>query len=130
MRILGFVITLVALVGCGPTTPETIAVVNLTGRWELTSDGQTEWFDLAADGSFTATIDRDGFIATTLSQGPHVSVEGTWHLSDRTITFNLTSSSDPALADQSHTYKILELTDRNMDTVDASGNKKTLLRGM
>ena len=130
LGVIGFVLALVALAGCGPATPETIAADNLTGRWELTSDGETESFNLAADGSFVATIDRDGFIATTLSQGPHVSVKGTWQLSDRTITFNLTSSSDPTLDGQSHSYEILALTDRNMDTVDARGNKKTLLRGM
>ena len=121
---------LVALSGCGPATSETISADNLTGRWELTSDGETEWFDIAPDGSFNATIDRNGFIATTLSQGPHVSVAGTWQLSDKTISFILTTSSDPALVGQTHAYEILALTDRNMDTVDANGNKKTLIRAM
>lgn len=130
LGVLGFVPILVALVGCGPTTPENVDATNLVGRWELVSNGETEWLDLAADGSFTATIDRDGFIATTLSQGPHVTTGGTWQLTNRTITFHFTNSSDPALTDQAHSYEILKLTDRSLDTVNASGKKKTLLRAM
>ena len=125
---LGLALILVAGAGCGPPTPEKIDVADLTGRWELASDGETEWFDLSADGTFTATIDRDGFIATTLSQGPHVTVTGTWQLVGRTIGFEFTSSSAPTLVEQSHSYEILALSNRKMDTVDAEGNKKTLLR--
>ncbi len=80
LSVLGFVPLMVAFCGCGPATRESIDAANLVGRWELVSNGETEWFDLAADGSFTATIDRDGFIATTLSQGPHVTTGRTDHL--------------------------------------------------
>ncbi len=72
LGVLGSIFSAVVLAGCGPATPEAIDEDNLTGRWELEGNGETEWFDLAADGSFTATIDRNGFIATTLSQGPRV----------------------------------------------------------
>ncbi len=58
-----------------------------------------------------------------------MTVTGTWELVDRTIGFEITRSSAPALNGQSHRYEILALSDRSMDTVDASGNKKTLLRG-
>jgi uncharacterized protein (TIGR03066 family) len=125
-----FATLLLTLVGCGRTTPEKIDAANLVGRWELVSNGETEWFDIAADGSFTAKIDRNGFIATTLSQGPHVTLEGTWKLTDRTIIFQLRDSSDPSLTGQSHSYEILTLTDRSMDTVNASGQRKTLRRAI
>jgi len=123
-------VALVSVLGCGPTEPEPIDPAHLSGHWELKSNDETEWFDLAEDGSFTATIDRDGFIATTLAQGPHVTVEGKWQLAGRTITFELTDSSDPNLVGQSHAYEIIELTNRSMETIDASGSKKTLLRGL
>lgn len=129
LEVFGLGLALVAIVGCGSKTSETIDPADLAGHWELTSSDETEWFDLASDGSFTATINRNGFIATTLSQGPHIGVAGTWQLSDHTITFNLASSPEPGLVDQRHSYKILKLTNRNMDTLDARGNKKTLLRG-
>lgn len=127
-------IALVAISGCAPnqepSQPESIDPAHLSGRWEIQSGDETEWFNLAVDGSFTATIDRDGFIATTLSQGPHVTVRGQWKLTGRTITFALDHSSDPNLEGQIHAYEITEVTDRSLDTVDARGNKRTLTRGL
>jgi len=130
LGVLGLLPILVALAGCSPPATENITAANLVGRWELVSNGETEWFDLKADGSLTATIDRRGFIATTLSQGPQVITGGSWQLTGRTITLRLTDSSDPALNGQIHTYEILTLTDRNMETANASGEKRILLRAM
>ncbi len=130
LGVLALLPILVALTSCAPPTPENIIAGNLVGRWELVSNGETEWFDLKADGSFTATINRNGFIATTLSQGLQVTTGGSWQLTDRTIALHLTTSSEPTLNGQVHSYEILNLTDRNMDTVNASGEKKTLLRAM
>ncbi len=128
LGIIGMVLVLVALAGCGPKKPDTIDIPDLVGHWEILGGDETEVLDLAADGSFTGMILRDGFMATTLSQGPRVSVEGDWGLDGHTITFDLTSSSEQALVGQSNTYKILKLTDRDMSTLDARGKKKTLLR--
>ncbi len=128
LGIMGMVLALVALAGCGPKKVDTINVADLVGHWEIRGGDETEVLDLAADSSFTGMILRDGFMATTLSQGPRVSIEGDWGLDGHTITFDLTSSSEAALVGQSDSYKILKLTDRDMTTLDARGNKKTLLR--
>jgi hypothetical protein len=126
--VLGLLSILITLTSCAPPTPEKITAANLIGSWELVSEGETEWLDLKADGSLSAKITQNGFIATTLSQGARADVSGSWQLADSTITLRLTSSSEPGLEGQVHSYQILSLTDKSMDTVNANGKQKTLRR--
>jgi hypothetical protein len=126
--VFGLLSILITLTSCAPPTPENITAANIIGRWELVSDGETEWLDLKADGSVSAKIIQDGFIATTLSQGQQVDVSGSWQLADSTITLQLTNSSEPELEGQIHSYKILSITNQSMKTLNASGEQKTLRR--
>jgi hypothetical protein len=126
--VFGLLSILITLTSCAPPTTESISAANLIGRWELVNDGETEWLDLKADGSISATITQNGFIATTLSQGQRADVSGSWQLVDSTITLQLTNSSESGLEGQVHAYKVTSLTNRSMETVNASGEKKTLRR--
>jgi hypothetical protein len=126
--VFGLLPVLIILASCAPPTPENITAANLTGRWELISNGETEWLDLKTDGTVSAKITQNGFIATTLSQGPQADVAGSWQLADKTITLQLMSSSEPGLEGQVHSYKILSLTKQSMETVNASGQQKILRR--
>jgi len=124
----GLLPMLIILTSCAPVTHEDITAANLTGRWELVSNGETEWLNLKADGTVSAKITRNGFIATTLSQGPQVDVAGSWELDDTMITLQLMSSTEPGLEGQVHSYKIISLNNQSMQTVNASGQQKTLRR--
>jgi hypothetical protein len=124
-------LAIVALVAaCTPATPEPIDAAHLAGRWELTSAGETEWLDIDAAGTFTGTIQSDGFLAQTLSQDPRATLAGAWVLEDRTITLTIETSSDDGLVGQVKTYEIEALTDRTMNTKGPSGTRHELIKGM
>lgn len=119
-----------ALFGCGPATNEPIDVGHIAGRWMLDTGGETEWFHLEESGTFTAEIRGNGFVATTLSDGPRVKLSGRWTLEGRSLRFEIDASNDEALAGEPHVYQIVELTNREMLTTDSAGDQRKLLRGM
>ena len=128
-RLIQLVAVLLCVCACAPPTPEAIDAEHVAGRWTLDTGSESEWFHLEADGTYTAQIRQNGFIAATLSQGAAVDLRGDWELADRTISLTVTHSSGPKdMTGQVHSYEILELTDQEMVTSDATGRRQTLRR--
>ena len=121
---------LVITVACEPTTQESIDTVHISGRWELVTGDETEWFDISPGGGFSATIRSNGFLATTLSQGETITLNGRWELAGNTLTFHIEKSRDKVLIGQVHRYEVKSLTNRNMVTVDAAGRQQTLMKAL
>ena len=115
------------LSACGPATAEPIDAAHLAGRWELTTDGETEWFHLADDGTFRCEIRRDGFLSTTLPDESAVTLQGTWTLEQQTLTFQFEAAPNVS---GPHVYRIVSLTDRDMQTESPDGSTHTLIKSL
>lgn len=109
---------------CGPATPEPIDRTHLIGRWELQTNNETEWVHLKEDGTLSADVRGNGFLARTIPAEPGARLAGTWQLAGKVITFRIDGASAPL------TYEIVSLTDREMITVDGDGARRVLHKGI
>jgi hypothetical protein len=114
----------IALVACEPATPEPIDSAHLIGRWELQTDGETEWFHLKQDGTFTAEIRSNAFLATTIPAESGTELRGSWLLDGTTLTFHIEGSDLPLV------YELVSLTDRTLTTVSSDGTRHVLQKGL
>jgi len=129
-RLLMVLALFVMMAGCGSQTPEPIDAAHISGRWELVTGDETEFFDISADGGFSATIRNHGFISATLSQGESIRIQGRWQFAEKRLILQIEKSSDAGLVGQEYRYTIESLSNHSMLTVDANGRKQTLLKAI
>jgi hypothetical protein len=81
---------------CTPAKPVTEAEygAKIVGDWLGTVGNMKESIAFKGDGSFIAQLRPQGFISNTLSQGATGTIRGTWTISGKTITLNITSAED------------------------------------
>ena len=77
----------------GPIAEEQYAA-KIVGDWQGSVGDERETISFAADGGFTSQVRRRGFISDTLGQGVTGTIHGTWTISGKSITLNISSAED------------------------------------
>lgn len=85
-----------SVMACSPAkpVPEAEYKAKIVGNWMGTVGDMKETITFGADGSYVAQLRPQGFISNTLSQGVTGTIRGTWALSGKIITLNISSAED------------------------------------
>jgi hypothetical protein len=100
----------------------------IVGDWVGTVGDMKESINFHADGGFVAQLRPFGFISNTLSQGVTGMIRGTWAISGKTITLNITSAEDERVKNSSTSSTILAFSTNELEMKSDRGLTSKFVR--
>ncbi len=91
----------------------------LIGTWGHQTDEAITYYTLNADGTFSSTIDWKKGIQNVFKSDQRSS--GVWSLQNGVIVATITASTDPQIMNQVFSWRVTNLSDRNLIAVDNQG---------
>jgi hypothetical protein len=100
----------------------------IVGEWVGIAGDMKESITFRADGGFAAQLRPFGFISNTLSQGVTGTILGTWAISGKTITLNITSAEDERVKNSSTSSTILTFSTNELEMKSDQGETSKFVR--
>ncbi|HQR09333.1 MAG TPA: TIGR03067 domain-containing protein [Gemmatales bacterium] len=91
----------------------------LVGTWGHQTDEAITYYTLNANGTFSSSVDWKSGIKNTFKSDQRAS--GVWSLNNGVIVVTITASTDSQLMNQVFSWRVTNLSDRNLIAVDNQG---------
>jgi hypothetical protein len=122
-----------AISSCSPNgapVAEAEYSAKIVGDWQGTVGDERETISFGADGRFTSQVRRRGFISDTLGQGVTGMIRGTWAISGKSITLNISSAEDVRVVNSATTSTIETFKPNEIVVKSATGGTATFVRAL
>ena len=122
-----------AISSCSPNgapVAEAEYSAKIVGDWQGTVGDERETISFGADGRFTSQVRRRGFISDTLGHGVTGMIRGTWAISGKSITLNISSAEDVRVVNSATTSTIETFKPNEIVVKSATGGTATFVRAL
>jgi hypothetical protein len=100
----------------------------IVGDWQGTVGDTKETISFGADGGFVSQVRPRGFISNTLGQGVTGTVRGTWTITGKSITLNISRAEDVRVLNSATTSTIETFKPNELVVKSATGGTSTFVR--
>jgi hypothetical protein len=98
------------------------------GGWQGTVGDTTETITFSADGRFVSEVRPRGFISNTLGQGVTGTIRGTWAITGKSMTLNISSAEDEHVLNRATTSTIEAFKPDQLVVKSSTGETSTFAR--
>lgn len=107
-----------------PAAPSTMQEMRskLIGTWGHQSEESINYYTLNADGTFSTTVDWKSGIKNTFKKDQRAS--GTWVLENGVIVATIRASTEKEMINQVFSWRVTNLSDKNLVAIDNQGKAR------
>jgi hypothetical protein len=100
----------------------------IIGGWQGTVGDTRETITFSADGRFVSELRPRGFISNTLGQGVTGTIRGTWAITGKSMTLNISSAEDEHVLNRATTSTIEAFKPDQLVVKSSTGETSTFAR--
>jgi hypothetical protein len=100
----------------------------IIGGWQGTVGDTRETITFSADGRFVSEVRPRGFISNTLGQGVTGTIRGTWAITGKSMTLNISSAEDEHVLNRATTSTIEAFKPDQLVVKSSTGETSTFAR--